>query len=155
MDKKKLEKTIVQYLRKHYGGTLSTVREDGSPQASGITYVNDGLTIYFAMDPESYKKKNVDRNPNVGMAIFKDYYRWDNARAVQLAGKCELVTDGDEMAKIGRLLVEKFPWLVNSTGAMEWAARVGPIPFYKITPKIIAYLDYRKFGFNQYEVLEV
>lgn len=155
MEKKELEETIVRYLRKHFGGTLSTVREDGTPQASGITYVNDGLTIYFAMDPESYKKKNIDRNPNVAMAIFKDYYRWDNAKAVQLAGKCELVTDKDELAKIGPLLIEKFPWIVNATGAHEWAARVGPIPFYKITPKIISYLDYRKFGFNQYEVLEL
>ena len=155
MNKKQLEQSILDHLRKHNGGTLSTVREDGSPQASGITYVSDGFTIYFAMDPGSYKKKNVDRNPNVGLAIFKDYYRWDKARAVQLAGKCEVVTDKDEVAKIETLLVEKFPWVVTYAGVMEWAARVGPVPYYRIVPKTIAYLDYQKFGFDQYEVLEL
>ena len=154
MDKKELERTIIEHLKKHNGGTMSTVREDGTPQASGITYVSDGLIIYFAMDPESYKKRNVDRNPNVGLAIFKDYYRWDKARAVQLAGRCEIVTDKDEIAKIETLLVEKFPWLVSHPGPREWAARVGPVPYYKIVPKTIAYLDYQKFGFNQYKVLE-
>lgn len=95
MDRNVLEQTILRYLGKHYSGTLSTVREDGTPQASGITYVNDGLFLYFGMDPESQKKRNVDRNPNVGMAI------------------------------------------------------------YKITPKIIAYMDYPKFGFNRAEILDL
>ena len=155
MDKKELERTIIEHLKKHNGGTMSTIREDGTPQASGITYVSDGLIIYFAMDPESYKKKNVDRNPNVGLAIFKDYYRWDKAKAVQLAGRCEIVTDKDEITKIETLLVEKFPWVVSNPGPMEWAARVGPVPYYKIVPRTIAYLDYQKFGFNQYKVLEL
>jgi len=154
VNKKKLEQTIIEHLKRHNGGTLATVREDGTPQASGITYVNDGFIIYFAMDPQSYKKKNIDRNHNVGLAIFKDYYRWDKARAVQLAGRCEIVTDKDEIAKIETLIVEKFPWVVGYAGAMEWAARVGPVPYYKIIPKTIAYLDYDKFGFNQYKVLE-
>lgn len=155
MNKKELKQTIIEHLKKHNGGTLATVREDGTPQASGITYVNDGFIIYFAMDPESYKKKNIDRNPNVGLAIFKDYYRWDKARAVQLGGKCEIVTEKDEIAKIETLIVEKFPWIVGCAGAMEWAAKVGPVPYYKITPKTIAYLDYGKFGFNQYKALEL
>ena len=155
MNKKELEQTIIEHLKKHNGGTLATVREDGTPQASGITYVNDGLIIYFAMDPESYKKTNIDRNPDVGLAIFKDYYRWDKARAVQLGGKCEIVTEKAEIAKIETLIVEKFPWVVGYAGAMEWAAKVGPVPYYKITPKTIAYLDYGKFGFNQYKSLEL
>jgi nitroimidazol reductase NimA-like FMN-containing flavoprotein (pyridoxamine 5'-phosphate oxidase superfamily) len=154
MDRKELEKTIVNYLKRHYSGTLSTVREDGCPQASGITYVSDGLVLYFGMDPESQKKKNVDRNPNVGMAIFKDYYRFDKTRAVHLAGRCEVTTDEEEVAKVGILFTEKFPKLAEYTGMAEWAERVGPVPFYRITPKIVAYMDYRRFGFNRYEVLE-
>lgn len=154
-NKEELKQTIIAFLRKHYGGTLATVREDGTPQASGISFVNDGLTIYFAMDPQSQKKINVDKNPNVGLAIFKDYYRFDNTKAVQLAGRCEPVTDPKEIERIGAMFVEKFPWMMEYKGMMEWAQRVGPIPFYRITPKIIAYLDYRKYGFNRYEVLEL
>ena len=56
MDRTELEETIVDYLSHHYGGTLSTVRDDGTPQASGISYVSDGLLLYFGMDPESQKR---------------------------------------------------------------------------------------------------
>ena len=155
MERKELEETIVKYLKRHYGGTLCSIREDGAPQASGITYVSDGFILYFGMDPQSEKKKNIDRNPNVSMAIFKDYYRLDKIRAVQLVGRCEIVTDENEAARAGALFPEKFPALGEFTGMMEWANRVGPVPFYKITPRTIAYLDYPRYGFNQYQVLEL
>ena len=155
MDSRELESTIVRYLTKHYSGTLSTVREDGTPQASGITYVSEGLTLYFGMDPESQKKRNVDCNPNVGMAIFKDYYRFDKTKAVHLAGRCEMVRDDDEIALAGKLFTEKFPKLAEYSGMFEWADRVGPVPMYKITPKIVSYMDYQKMGFNRYETLEL
>jgi general stress protein 26 len=154
-DRDLLRQTIIKHLDGHQGGTLATVREDGWPQASGISYVNDGLTLYFAMDPGSDKKKNVDRNPNVGFATFKDYHRWDRTRAIQLYGRCVPVTDKDEEAKIQQLMVEKWPWVVSYAEVMEWAEKVGPIPYYKIIPKGIAYLDYPRFGFNQYVMLEM
>jgi nitroimidazol reductase NimA-like FMN-containing flavoprotein (pyridoxamine 5'-phosphate oxidase superfamily) len=155
MDRNELEETIVSYLTKHYSGTLSTVREDGTPQASGITYVSDGLVLYFGMDPESQKKRNVDRNPNVGMAIFKDYYNLDKIKAVHLAGTCEETKDENEIARAGVLFTQKFPALGEFTGMAEWAERVAPVPFYRITPKVIAYMDYQKMGFNRYEVLKL
>jgi nitroimidazol reductase NimA-like FMN-containing flavoprotein (pyridoxamine 5'-phosphate oxidase superfamily) len=155
MDRTELAATIEDYLTHHYGGTLATVREDGLPQASGISYVSDGLVLYFGMDPDSQKKKNVDRNPNVGVAIFKDYYHLEKIKAVHLAGRCERTDDPDEIARAGALFIQKFPALGEFHGMTEWAERVGPIPFYKITPKLFAYMDYQKFGFNQYRLLEV
>jgi len=154
-DKEELKRTIIEFLKKHNGGTMATIREDGTPQASGMSFVNDGLTIYIAMDPDSQKKKNIDRNPNVGLATFKDYYKWEKVRAVQLAGKAELVTDEDEINKIQMLFAEKFPWVVSSEMVLEWFGRVGPIPYYKIIPHTIAYLDFQNYGFNGHEVLEV
>jgi len=155
MDRDELEAAIADYLTHHYGGTLATVREDGTPQASGISYVSDGLLLYFGMDPESQKKRNVDRNPNVGVAIFKDYYQLEHIKAVHLAGRCELVTDPDEAARVGALFLQKFPALGEWKRMTEWPERVGPVPFYRITPKLAAYMDYQKFGFNRYELLEL
>lgn len=153
-NEKELEQAVVAFLRKHYGGTLATVREDGTPQASGIGFVNDGLTLYIAMDPKSYKKKNIDRNPNVGLATFKDYYKWERIKAVQLAGQAELVTNEDESNKVSMLFAEKFPWVMESKMVLDWYEREGPMPYYRIVPKIIAYLDYQKYGFNCYETIE-
>ena len=39
--KEDLQKAIVNYLETHRHCTLATVREDGSPQASTVSYVND------------------------------------------------------------------------------------------------------------------
>jgi len=154
MSKKELEETIVQLLRKHYGGTLATLRPDGTPQASGVGFVNEGLILYMAMDPKSQKKINIDKNPNVGFATFKDYYKWEHVKAVQLAGKCELVTDQAEIDKISMLFAEKFPWVVESKMVLDWYAKEGPVPYYKLTPHTVAYLDYQKYGFNGFEVLK-
>lgn len=154
MSRESLERTIVQYLKRHFSGTMSTVREDGTPQSSGITYVSQGLTLYFGMDPESDKKRNVDRNPNVGLAIFKDYKRFDQTKAVQLAGRCEPVTDPEEQGRAGILFLEKFPGVMEYPGMSEWTNAVGPIPMYRITPRLVAYLDYPRYGFNRYQVLE-
>lgn len=153
-DRKELEQTIIEFLKKHYGGTLATVREDGTPQASGVGFVNDGLTIYMAIDPKSYKKKNMDRNPKVGLATFKDYYKWERIKAVQLAGRAELVTDEAEIEKVSMLFAEKFHWVLESKMVLDWYAEEGPIPYYKIIPKVIAYLDYQRYGFNGFETIE-
>ena len=152
--RKEMEQIIIEYFKRHFGGTLATVREDGTPQASGVGFVNDGLIIYMAIDPKSYKKKNMDRNPNVGLAIFKDYYKWEKIRAVQLAGRAELVTDKAEIEKVSMLFAEKFPWVVESKMVMNWYAIYGPIPYYKIIPKVVSYLDYQKYGFNGFKTIE-
>jgi general stress protein 26 len=154
-DKKELIINIEALLKKNYGGTLATLRPDGTPQASGVGFVNEGLILYIAMDPRSQKKINIDKNPNVGFATFKDYYKWDRVKAVQLAGKCEVVTDQAEIDKISMLFAEKFPWVVESKMVLDWYAAQGPIPYYKLTPHTVAYLDYQKYGFNGFEVLEM
>lgn len=154
-DKKELINNIEAVLKKNYGGTLATLRPDGTPQASGVGFVNEGLVLYMAMDPNSQKKINIDQNPNVGFATFKDYYKWDRVKAVQLAGRCQVVTDQAEIDKISMLFAQKFPWVVESKMVLDWYAKQGSVPYYRLTPHTVAYLDYQKYGFNGFEVLKV
>jgi nitroimidazol reductase NimA-like FMN-containing flavoprotein (pyridoxamine 5'-phosphate oxidase superfamily) len=42
-----LKQEIVAILEEANDLTIATVREDGYPQATTVSYVNDGLTIYF------------------------------------------------------------------------------------------------------------
>ena len=39
--------------------TIATVRNDGYPQATTVSYVNDGLTIYFGTTSDSQKARNI------------------------------------------------------------------------------------------------
>ena len=39
--------------------TIATIREDGYPQATTVSYVNDGLAIFFGCAAQSQKAKNI------------------------------------------------------------------------------------------------
>jgi nitroimidazol reductase NimA-like FMN-containing flavoprotein (pyridoxamine 5'-phosphate oxidase superfamily) len=46
-----LKQEILSILDDANDTTIATVREDGYPQATTVSYVNDGLNIYLAAPP--------------------------------------------------------------------------------------------------------
>lgn len=52
-----VEQQIVSILNESNDLTIATVREDGYPQATTISYVNDGLTIYFGCAAQSQRPR--------------------------------------------------------------------------------------------------
>ena len=42
--------------------TIATVHKDGNPQANTVSYVNDGLNIYFGSAANSQKARNLARD---------------------------------------------------------------------------------------------
>ena len=56
-----LKKEILSILDDASDMTIATVREDGYPQATTVSYVNDGLTIYFGCAANSQKAGNLAR----------------------------------------------------------------------------------------------
>lgn len=63
--KQDLEKAIVSYLDVHRHMALATTKDDGSPYASIVSYVDKGLAIYFMTDPSSQKGKNIQFCPRL------------------------------------------------------------------------------------------
>jgi len=47
-----LKAKIIDLLARHNFMTLATVRSDGFPQATIVYYVNSGLILHFATDPD-------------------------------------------------------------------------------------------------------
>ena len=45
--------------------TIATLREDGYPQATTVSYVNDGLNIYFVCETSAQKARNIDKDNRV------------------------------------------------------------------------------------------
>ena len=63
--------------------TIATVREDGYPQATTVSYVNDGLNIYFGCAAQSQKAKNLAGNSKVSLAVNLPYASWkEDSRSV-------------------------------------------------------------------------
>ena len=77
-----LKQEIVAILEEANDLTIATVREDGYPQATTVSYVNDGLTIYFGCAAGSQKAKNIALNPKVSLTVNLPYAGWDEIRGL-------------------------------------------------------------------------
>ena len=71
--KREFKRQIVDLLNEHRIMTIATNREDGWPQATVVSYGNDGLVIYCLIARDSQKYANIRRDPRVSLAIAKDY----------------------------------------------------------------------------------
>lgn len=131
--------------------TVATVRADGWPQATVVSFANDGLAIYFGTSAQSQKAQNIARDDRVSVTINCPYGDdWKTIRGVSIGGRARRITDADELAKVGALMMRKFPQIaefVDFGAGMEMA-------LFRIDAEVISVLDYSK-GFGHVEQLTV
>jgi nitroimidazol reductase NimA-like FMN-containing flavoprotein (pyridoxamine 5'-phosphate oxidase superfamily) len=144
-----LKQEIVSILNEANDLTIATVREDGYPQATTVSYVNNGLSIYFGCAAASQKARNIGHCPKVSLTVNLPYASWDEIRGLSLGGKAEPVADPQEMDQVGKMMFRKFPQI----------ARYAPtdmeqLVLFRVTPGIISVLDYRK-GFGHTDLVEI
>ena len=89
----RLKQEIISILDDANDVTIATVREDGYPQATTVSYVNEGLTIYFGCAADSQKAKNIARNSKVSLTVNLPYGSWNEIRGLSLGGRAERVTE--------------------------------------------------------------
>ncbi|MEZ5667569.1 MAG: pyridoxamine 5'-phosphate oxidase family protein [Alphaproteobacteria bacterium] len=126
---------------------IATLRPDGFPQATTVSYVADGLTIYFGCGEHSQKARNIARDARVSLTLTLDYDDWTGIRGLSLAGLAERVTDPAEVGHIGKLMMARFPQVADLDPPWE-----GDIAFIRVMPKVISVLDYRK-GFGHTDLV--
>lgn len=133
--------------------TLATIRPDGYPQATTVSYIHDGLTLYAAIGLGSQKAANIQHNNKVSATINLDYDDWRQIRGISLGGSAEFVQGAAEMARIGQALLHKFPELaqfIEDPATAPWPGML----FLRIHPAIFSVLDYRA-GFGHTELYDV
>jgi len=138
---KALRKKIADILAATADMTIATVRADGWPQATTVSYVSDGLDIYFVTGAQSQKAKNIAKNAKVSLTVDRPYKNWDAILGLSLGGTAARITGEDEIAKIGKLMARKFPQTSDLSMPEDALA------FFKVSPKVISVLDYSK-GFG-------
>ena len=148
MDNALLEK-IVAILAGARDMTIATIREDGFPQATTVSYVSDGLTIYFCCDPSSQKAENLARNKRVSLTANLDYSDWNQIQGVSIGGLTEPISDPEEMEKVGNLMLAKFPQVSDFV-----SDEMGEILLFRIKPVVVSVLDYSK-GFGHTDLIEL
>lgn len=130
--------------------TLATVRPDGYPQATTVSYANDGLTIYVGIGRESQKARNISHSNKVSIAINTEYRDWQHIRGLSMGGLAEIVNDQETISRAAECMIKRFPELA------DWikSGPIGDVVFLKITPEVISVLDYQK-GFGYTELVRV
>ncbi len=129
--------------------TIATVRPDGFPQATTVGYVHDGVTLYFGTAGDSQKARNIELCDKVSLTVTLPYDRWELIRAVSMGARATRLADKEEIAKVGRLMLKKFP-----QGADFGPEEADSIALFAVRPVVISVLDYRK-GFGHTELIEV
>ena len=94
---------------------------DGYPQATTVSFANDGLDIYFGCSEDSQKARNISRNGKVSLTINLPYANWGEIRGISAGGHADRLTDPSEIEHAGRLLLQKFPQGIAeyASGALE------------------------------------
>ncbi len=138
---------ILMQLRKHDFLTLATLRPDGWPQATTVSYVSDGLTIYVATWVKSQKVHNIRHSAKVSLTIDGPNEDWQRIQGLSMAALAEEVTDPAERSKAFALMRARFKQLE----AMP-TLNLDTIDVLRITPKVISMLDYTK-GFGHTETI--
>jgi nitroimidazol reductase NimA-like FMN-containing flavoprotein (pyridoxamine 5'-phosphate oxidase superfamily) len=128
--------------------TLATVRPDGYPQATTVSFAHDGLVLYVGVGMHSQKADNIRQNDKVSLTITLPYQDWRDIRGVSMAAHAAILSDPAEISRAGACLLRRFPQ------ALEWAGpnMAAEIAFLKISPKFISVIDYSK-GFGHTELV--
>ncbi len=127
--------------------TLATVRDDGYPQATTVSYANDGLKIYFGTSADAQKVANIKKSNKVSFTIDRRYEKWDDIESISAGGTATIVTDPAEIEHVGELMLKKFPQVAELIGQFEEEPTI-----VRLEPKVVSLLDYRK-GFGHTELV--
>lgn len=128
--------------------TLATIRPDGYPQATTVSYANDGMTIYVGIGKESQKANNIRHCNKVSLTINSAYVDWNHIKGLSIGAIAELMNDPEQIKHAGACMIKRFPQIADWTQS----AQVANVALVKITPQVISVLDYEK-GFGHTELV--
>jgi nitroimidazol reductase NimA-like FMN-containing flavoprotein (pyridoxamine 5'-phosphate oxidase superfamily) len=137
------ERLVKDILEKAVDITIATNRPDGWPQATTVSFVSDGLTLYFGTDANSQKSANIEIDARVSVTANAPYKTWEEIRSLSLAGDAHFVTDPEETARVGELMMKRF----GTEIAKQTSIDMSQTRIVRIRPRIISLLDYSK-GFG-------
>ena len=128
--------------------TLATIRPDGFPQATTVSFAHDGLALYAGIGRDSQKARNIRDNDKVSLTINLPYEDWSQIRGLSMSARADIIDDPRELELARTCLLGRFP----QVAAWSDQGKVNAIAFLKITPQVISILDYSK-GFGHTEQL--
>jgi nitroimidazol reductase NimA-like FMN-containing flavoprotein (pyridoxamine 5'-phosphate oxidase superfamily) len=130
--------------------TLATIRPDGYPQATTVSFAHEGTELFVGIGRNSQKADNIRRNGKVSLTVNLPYHDWREIRGLSMSAIAELLDDPAEAARAAACLERRFP------AVAEWC---GPdmghdVVFVRIRPQMVSVIDYSK-GFGHTELVRL
>lgn len=147
--KHELQQKILDILSSCVDMTIATVRPDGAPQATVVSFAHDGLMIYFGCGTGSQKAENMARDPRVSITVTPPYRNWMQIKGLSMSGSVTELTVPGEIAKVGRLMIDRFKGLSSVTIFDEASVKL-----FRVKPEIVSVLDYT-LGFGHTDVVKI
>ena len=144
-----LRKKILDVLETCQDMAVGTVRPDGAPQVTVVSFVNDGMLIYFGCGANSQKGRNIKAESRVSVAMTAPYTDWMAIKGLSLAADAEEVTEAEELALVCRLITERFPQVAQIEAPPDVAMTV-----IRLRPTVVSVLDYSK-GFGHTDLVSI
>lgn len=144
-----MKQKAIDILQQNRLMALSTVRADGWPQATMVSYANDGILLYFIISRASQKFGNIERDERVSLVVGRDFHDPSNIKALSIAARASEVRDPRQREQAVKMLLERHPGLRK----LERPAP-GHSAVMRANPEIITILDYSK-GFGHADLLTV
>jgi nitroimidazol reductase NimA-like FMN-containing flavoprotein (pyridoxamine 5'-phosphate oxidase superfamily) len=144
-----MQQKAVDILDQHRLMAIATLRPDGWPQATMVSYANEGLLLYFIVSRASQKYANIERDGRVSIVVGRDFEEPSQIKALSIAANASEVRDPKQRERAIDLVLQRHPAL----------ARL-PRPDLKHSAVMRAYcsivtiLDYSK-GFGHADLLTV
>jgi uncharacterized protein YhbP (UPF0306 family) len=124
---------VLAYLDAQPTLTLATVGAGGVPRATTLTYVNDGLSVFVWMRPETTTARQMQENPIVSLAIDRYAADWRETQGIQAAAEAQVVLNPSELSRVVELFERKYPSLAGSLGS--------GVSIFRLTPTELQFID--------------
>lgn len=144
-----MEQKAVDILNQYRLMAIATLRPDGWPQATMVSYANEGLLLYFIVSRSSQKYANIERDSRVSIVVGRDFEDPSQIKALSIAANASEVRDSRQRERAIDLILDRHPAL----------AKFGrPDPEHSAVMRaycsIVTILDYSK-GFGHADLLTV
>jgi general stress protein 26 len=129
---------------------MASIRPDGSPHASTLSYANDGLKTYCSISLDSQKAHDIRHDAQVAYVVNRPYGAWAEIQGISVDAKASMLNETEELQLASTLLLRKYPEfskVISDTRALPWPGLL----FIVLRPQVISLLDYtRSFGHTEH-----
>jgi hypothetical protein len=132
-----LEANAMAILRANAVMAIATVESSGWPQNTMVSYVSDGLLLYFLISRSSRKFANLQRNDRVSIAIGGDFVSTRDIQGLSIAARAVEVRHEPIRSSIARRLAESHGGIFDPD-ELDYGASA----LFRARPSLITVVDF-------------